>query len=411
MDYESAREYIKNLTGRGICPGLDAVTSLLDKLENPHEGLDIIHIAGTNGKGSVGAYLSSILQCTGHTVMRFVTPPVGGYLDTFLYNGAPVSETDFAECVKAVKSAMDSLSEEEIFPTSFEAETAIAFLLAKRLRPDYLILECGMGGRGDATNVIPPPKLSVITKISLDHTAFLGSSISEIAAEKAGIIKSGTKVVTAIQHPDADAVIKSVCKEKGAELFIAGSPADILYNGSYTEFTLGNNRYKTQLLGSYQPQNAALAIEAMTVLGIDQAAISDGIANTKWPYRFERVKSFILDGAHNPDAAKELLSSLGEYFEKGDDVAFVCACFKDKDYRQIAQITAGFPSAVYCVKPPTDRGLDAKILADTFKSYGAQAHEKDTLKAAILSASEHKNAVVFGTLSILAQAKQIIEGI
>lgn len=411
MDYESAREYIKNLTGRGICPGLDTVRALLNSLENPHENLNIIHIAGTNGKGSVGAYLSGILQSTGHTVMRFVTPPTGGYLDTFLYNGVPVSETDFTECVAILKKAMAELEKGGVFPTSFEAETAIAFLLSQRLCPDYVLLECGMGGKGDATNVISPPRLCVITKISLDHTAFLGNTIAQIAGEKAGIIKSGTKVVTTNQHPDADAVIKSVCKEKGTELFIANPPTDILYNSSYTEFTIGDDRYRTQLLGTYQPENAALAIEAAKVLGIEQTAIASGIINTKWQYRFERVKSFILDGAHNPDGVRVLVASLEKYFKKGDDVAFVCACFKDKDYMETARLTADFPSAVYCVKAPTERGLDAKTLSDAFKTFGAHSYEKDTLKDAILSASAHKNAVVFGTLSILAEAKQIIEGI
>ncbi len=411
MDYECAREYILSLTGRGICPGLGAVSALLDELGNPEKNLDIIHIAGTNGKGSVGAYLSSILQCTGHTVMRFVTPPVGEYLGTFLYNGAPVSETDFAECVTTLKKAMTELEKDGIYPTSFEAETAIAFLLVQKLRPDYVLLECGMGGKNDATNVIPPPKLAVITKISLDHTAFLGNTIAEIATEKAGIIKSGTVAVTVKQHIDADLILREKCEAKGVSLTVADAPQSVIYTDDRTAFAYGGESYITQLLGTYQPENAVLAIEAAKALGIEQLAITSGIINTEWEYRFERVKSFILDGAHNPDGVRALAQSLEKYFKKGDDVAFVCACFKDKDYMETARLTARFPSAVYCVKAPTERGLDAKTLCDAFRGHGARAYECKTLSEAIEKAKQHKNAVVFGTLSILAEAKQIIEGI
>ena len=411
MDYKTAREYISSLTGRGICPGLSAVSALLDALENPEKNLDIIHIAGTNGKGSVGAYLSAIIQYTGHTVMRFVTPPVGGYLSTFLYSGAPVSEADFAECVSELKAAIDTLENDGIYPTSFEGETAIAFLLAQKLKPDYVLLECGMGGANDATNVIPPPTLAVITKISLDHTAFLGSTVAQIAKEKAGIIKSGTMVVSAIQHPDADLILREKCEAEGVSLTVADAPQSIIYNPDYTAFSYGGESYRTQLLGTYQPENAALAIEAAKALGLGSAAIRNGIAAAKWEYRFEKCKSFILDGAHNPDGVKALAESLKKYFKKGDDIAFVCACFRDKDYMETARLTATFPSAVYCVKAPTERGLDAKTLCEAFTKHGAKAYECPTLDTAIRSAAKHKNAVVFGTLSILSEAKQIIEGI
>ena len=408
MDYTTLKEYIKSLTGRGIVPGLDTIKSLLTELGNPQNSLRVIHVAGTNGKGSFGAYLSSIIESSSIQCGRFVSPCVGEYKNTFLINGNCVSEEIVTDCADTLKSAIETLEKRGIFPTSFEAETALAFIVFNRISPDYVIIECGMGGLMDATNVTDNPELSVITKISLDHTAFLGNTIEEIAFQKAGIIKSGRPVVCADGQNDAIKVIERICKEKGSEMFIADVP-QITELGSFeTCFNINNNTYTTKMLGTYQPHNAALAIKAAQVLGITDGAIKNGIRNAQWAYRFERIGKFILDGAHNPDGASALAKSLKAYTSP-ENTVFICACFKDKDFDKIAELTSPYASRVYCITAPTPRGLDSEVLCDAFKKHGLDATTSPTLKSAIDSALEFKNIVIFGTLSILSEAKEIIE--
>lgn len=408
MDYHQAKEYIKSLSGRGIVPGLGNIEKLLSELSNPEEKLNIIHVAGTNGKGSFGAYLSSIVIASKKRCGRFVSPCVGEYENTFLIDGESVSQDIIANCCQTLKGAMEKLEKTNIFPTSFEAETALALLIFAEVSPDYVIIECGMGGKSDATNVIEKPVLSVITKISLDHSAFLGNTITEIAEQKAGIIKPCTPVVSAVQDSNAMTVIESVCKNNASTLYIADTPTLTGTDDSKTEFELKDEKYTTHMLGTYQPENASLAISAAKVLGISDSVIKTGIEKARWAYRFERIGKFILDGAHNPDGATALAKSL-ELYTKPEDTAFICACFKDKDYNKIAEITAPYAKTVYCITAPTERGLDNEILCDTFKAHGAYAQCEDTLEDAIKKAYAFKNTVIFGTLSVLAEAKQITE--
>lgn len=408
MDYITAKQYIESLTGRGISPGLESLSALLELIDNPERELNIIHIAGTNGKGSFGAYLSSIL-CTAHKkTARFVSPATGDYMNTFLIDNRPADKAIFANCVQKIKKAVDTLETTGIYPTSFEAETAIAFELFKSLSTDYVILECGMGGRLDATNVIPPPLLSVITKISYDHTAFLGNTLAEIATEKAGIIKSGSKTVSFIHSKEANDVIVNTAKERNVPLYFSDAPENIHFESDKTHFNLSSTRYTTKMLGAYQPENASLAIKAAEILGIPQKYIEKGIAEAFWEFRFERIGKFILDGAHNPDGAEALAKSLSEY-SKNNDTAFITACFKDKDYKNIVKKTAPFAAKAYCLTAPSLRGLSSDILRDEFISHGTEAVSCKKLEEAIFLASKHKSVVIFGTLSILADAKLIIE--
>lgn len=407
MDYKSAVEYIKSLSGRGISPGLDTVSMLLSELKNPENSLKLIHISGTNGKGSVGTYLSSIICSANMRCARFVSPCVGDYENTFLINSEPADKNVIGKCADTLKQAVNKLEEKGIYPTSFEAETALAFLIFKHLAPDYAIIECGMGGRLDATNAVSKKELSVITKISLDHTAFLGGTLSEIAAEKAGIIRRNTPVVSAVQDCDAMAVIERVCDNLHSKLHIADTAELIKSDLSKTVFSLDGKTYTTHMLGAYQIQNAAIAIKAAQIIGIDETAVKSGISAARWEYRFERVGKFILDGAHNPDGAAALADSL-KIYTVPEKTAFVCACFADKDYEKIAEITAPYAQCIYCVTAPTNRGLAANTLADTFKKQGVASYTA-SLDEALTAAARFDNAVVFGTLSILAEAKKIIK--
>lgn len=410
MDYITAKKYIEHLADRGISPGLDSLSALLRLLDNPERSLNIIHVAGTNGKGSFCAYLSSILCAAHKKTARFVSPATDNYLNTFLIDSKPVDKSEFASCVEKIKYAVDILEKRGIYPTAFETETAIAIELFNKISADYVILECGMGGRLDATNVIPPPLLSVITKISLDHTAFLGNSVEEIASEKAGIIKSGSKVLSFNNTANIENVIINTAKEKNVPLYFSDIPENMSYEFNATTFSLNNIKYTTKMLGTYQPENAALAVKAAEILDIPEDCIKKGIADAFWEFRFERFGKFILDGAHNSDGADALANSLKQYI-KDEDTAFITACFKDKDYKSIIGKTARFARKAYCVTAPSKRGLSADVLRDEFLANGTDAISCHNLETAIDLASVHKNVVIFGTLSILADAKQIIERI
>lgn len=408
MIYKTAKEYISSLQNRGIVLGLDTIKLLLNCLGNPEKDFPIIHICGTNGKGSVGAYLSSIIHESGHTCGRFVSPCVGGYQNTFLLNDKPVCQQIVKQSLTKVKTAITQLENQDIFPTGFIAETALAFTIFSIIKPDYAIIECGMGGKDDATNVIETAKLSIISKISLDHTEYLGKTISDIAKNKSGIIKSNVPVVSAIQDIEAIKIIEAECANNNSDLYVADNPEIIKFNRNSTEFSISGQKYETQMLGTYQPENASLAVLAADVLGMPKIAIDKGIKNAQWNYRFERIGKFILDGAHNPDGALALAKSL-EIYTNPQDTAFICACFNDKDYNALAQITAEYADAVYCITAPTSRGLDKDILQDAYYSAGANAYAEPTLEDAIAKARKYKNIVIFGTLSILSDARNIIE--
>lgn len=409
MTYFEAREYISSLTSRGIVPGLDAVSRLLAALGDPQDDLNIIHIAGTNGKGSVCVFTETALMHDGKSVCRFSSPAVGDYLEMFTYNGIPVNETLYARAAADIKAAAQGLEADGVFPTSFEAETAAAFLMFSRLKPDYAIIECGMGGALDATNVIKNSIVSVITSISSDHTAFLGGTIKEIAQNKAGIIKPAGIVVSATQPTEAAEVIKKAAAEQSAELYFVGDIKNIVYHGDLTEFEYKNDHCAIKMLGACQPQNAALAIEAASRLGISRTAIKNGLSSAWLPFRFERIGKFILDGAHNEGAARMLAKSL-ELYTKPEKTAFICGCFRDKDYKSIAELTAPFAAAVYCIKPPTERGLPSAGLCRAFKAAGAEAHDCGDMYTAIDAASreEYDHIIIFGSLSILKEARDII---
>lgn len=411
MTYKEAREYISGLTPRGIQPGLKNIKRLCSELGNPQSALSFVHIAGTNGKGSTGAFLASIMNSAGISAGRFVSPAVGDYLETYTLDGSPVSPELYAECADKVRAAIDLLEKDNIFPTSFEAETAIAFLIFQRLSPGYVLLECGMGGRLDSTNVISMPYLSVITSISLDHKRFLGNTLWEIASEKCGIIKENCPVVTCAQNDEVMEVIDDFAQMKDCPLFIADDIENITVNDSETVFDFEGQSYSISLKGSYQVQNAATAIKAAQVLGISRSAVLQGLKTAQWDYRFECIGKYILDGAHNEGAARELAASM-ELYLKDKKTSFICGCFRDKDYDTIARLTAPYADTVYCIKPPTERGLEADILRNSFLRYTDNAYSMTSISEAI-SEAERRGAdaiVIFGSLSILKEAKELING-
>ncbi len=397
MTYSQTMDYLAGLSKFGIVLGLDNMHKLLSLLGDPDRRLKIIHIAGTNGKGSTGAFLDGILRAKGFRVGRYVSPAVFCYEERFEINGCNITHSALSKYVGLVREA----AENRLTPTVFEVETAAALLYFADC--DYVLLEVGMGGRLDATNAVHETLRSVITPIALDHTAYLGNTISEIAFEKAGIIRQNGVVISAEQQPEAAEVLKKTSAEKNAELTFCPKPK-INPDGSFDLKTYKN--LNIGLSGKYQYQNAALAIEVADSLFSAPEAVRQGISSAQWQGRFKIVKgdpTFIFDGAHNPHGAMALAESLSGY----KDLIAVCGCFADKDYKAIAKITAPLFKKVFTVKPPSERGLDADILKAEFLRYTDNV-EAAALETAISSAYGMKGCtvVVFGSLSFLGLAMQ-----
>lgn len=406
MTYNEAVKYVHSLSVRGIVPGLSNMIRLCDELGNPQDKVKTVHIAGTNGKGSFGAYLGEIMRSEGYCVGRYTSPAVGNVRESFLINGAPITEEDYAHCISIVREAAQRIEGEGFFPTSFEIETAAAFVLFDIRKCDFSLIECGMGGREDATNVIKNPLCCAITKISLDHTAFLGGTLEEIAAEKAGIIKSGAMVVSMPQCAGVSAVLEDKCEKEGVKAKFA-KIAQIIKSGlNGLDFIYEEKEYHTSLTGLYQAQNAALAVCAARCIGISDDSVRVGIERAKWAYRFEIIKEkpyVILDGAHNPDGAAELAKTVAQYFKK-EDLTFVFGVFRDKAYRKMAELTAPLASKIYTVTPPSPRGLEAEALAEAVREYNGNVTASDVESA--FKNADTRAVVCFGSLSFLKQARE-----
>lgn len=414
LTYKEAREYIASLAPRGIVPGLRTMEALCGAIDNPQDKIRTIHIAGTNGKGSAGAFISSILRTAGYTVGRYVSPAVTQYREIIRLNDEYISKEDYASVVSEIRRSARTVEKQGIYPTSFEAETAAAFLYFLRKNCDFAVIECGMGGLLDATNIIKKPYAAVITSISMDHMKFLGDTIEEIAENKAGIIKRGIKVFSANQNPEAFQIIEKKCEQESAFLTVAAEPvirsADP--DGICFDYRDLHDIY-IHLAGLYQPKNAAAAIDLCCFLGIDGDIIRKGLRDTKWPLRFETDESgWIFDGAHNEDAAKQLGDTINTLL-KGKRLAYIAGVFRDKDYDKIMQLTAPAADTIYTITPPFDRGLSSSELAKTASKYCKNVIDAgNTANAVRLCAKEnYDNIIVFGSLSFLAQIKKEKESI
>lgn len=389
MKYDEAREYVNEASKYGIVLGLANITRLCGLLGNPQESLKIIHIAGTNGKGSTGAFIEAILRSAGMKVGRFSSPAVFEYREQFRINGENITEEQYAEYINKIKNITDK--EPDFHPTPFEIETALAFLLFSEDKCDASIIEVGMGGMEDATNVITKSLISVITPIAADHTRFLGHSIEEIAKHKAGIIKDGGTVVTAEQSAEIMEIIRQSAKNKNASLFVADS----------------EEAYDISLTGAYQRQNAALAAKVCRLInGVTEENIAYGLKHAVWRGRFEKIcdePEFIIDGAHNPHGARALAQSIDLYF-KNRRIIYITGVFRDKEYEKIAEITAPLAEKIYTITPDNPRGLDNKIFAEAIKPFNPNT-EAVTLDTALKLCIKETDAVIiaFGSLSFLGE--------
>ena len=376
MNYDEAIAYIAQAGSRGILPGLDRMEGLLEKTGHPERACKVIHVAGTNGKGSVCTYIAAILQAAGYRVGRYVSPTIYDYRERIQINGRFIGCGELADWMAVVKTADEECqSRGTAGASAFELETALAFLYFRAMACDFVVLETGMGGLADATNVVEKPLVSVITAIGMDHMGFLGDSIEAIALQKGGIIKLGCPVVLNGDNAAAKEVLLNICRRQKYTWRVvyardaAGSEAS-LEEGQYFDYAHHKGLH-TWLLGSYQPANAALAIETVQMLadmgldGLNDSAIEKGIEEARWPGRFEVVSRrhlIIVDVAHNPDGVRALCDSVRLYL-KDRRVILLMGVFKDKDYGQMLRLASELSDTLITYKPCQERGLDAEALA------------------------------------------------
>lgn len=425
MNYSEARAYIDNMERFGIKPGLERITKMLAYLGNPQDKMQFVHVAGTNGKGSVSTMIASILTNEGYKTGLFTSPYVLNFRERFMINGTMITEEEFAQIMTKVSTVNDILAKSGCCLTQFEIITAVALLWFEQKKCRVVVLECGMGGRLDSTNVIKQPLCSVITKISMDHTEVLGDTIDKIAGEKAGIIKKCCPTVLAPnQCNEALGVIAEKCAEMDSALTICTTDAVTVQSMTPTinHIYYGEMRLMIPLAGPHQIENAVTAVNAARVisqrgLSIKESNIVAGIATARIPARFEVISSrplVILDGAHNPDGIDALCKSIDTLLD-GRSVVGIIGMLGDKEYeRSLSEIIPRF-SMVFTVTPDSPRALDAKdlaVCAGKFAGDDVTVKAFDNLKKAAEKAidimDETSAVVVCGSLYLASAMRPIL---
>ena len=424
MNYKEARVYLDEVSKYGSVLGLESMRELLHRLGDPQNELKFIHISGTNGKGSVLAYLSTILSGAGYRTGRYISPTLFSYRERIQVDREYIEKESLACHVTAIAAAAEDMQKAGLpSPTVFEIETALAFLYFKEKRCDIVTLEVGCGGLLDATNVITTTLMEVIASISMDHTDLLGDTLAKIAAQKAGIIKPDTMVVSAQQKSEAAQVIEDTCKEQHCTLQMVDESkiSNVHYGAEGQTFS-----YKTwenvaiSLAGSYQIKNAALALEGVEALrklgyALSDQQVREGLLHTAWRGRFTTLRrdpTVIIDGAHNPAAALELKESLERYFP-GKTLYFVMGMFKDKDYAQVIDLTAPLARHIITVETPGNpRAMPARELAEAVGKVNPSVEWADSVahgvEKALAMAGKEDAVIVFGSLSFLGEAADAV---
>ena len=399
MDYKESLKYIEETHKFGIRLGLDNMSKLLELLGNPQDKLNIIHVAGTNGKGSTCSFITSILKEAGYKVGLYTSPYLETFTERIRINGENIPEKDVARIVTLIKEKIEQMvSEGYSYPTEFEIVTTMAFYYYYEQGVDFVALEVGLGGRYDATNIIKKSDLSVITSISLDHVGILGDTVAKIAYEKAGIIKENGVVVVYDQSDEAKNVIKDICKEKNAK-YIEVKFDDINIkksniNSQVFDCTIIGQRYEDleiQLIGDHQVNNSVLALSAIEILNqlkhlnINKDDIRRGLINTRWPGRIEKIldrPTFIIDGAHNEDGARSLAKAIEKNF-KGKKVTLLIGMLEDKDIDAVLEILMPYFDKVITTTPDNDRAMNCEILKEKISKYVDNVISKENIEEAV----------------------------
>ncbi|MDR1138379.1 MAG: bifunctional folylpolyglutamate synthase/dihydrofolate synthase [Clostridiales bacterium] len=416
MDYGQAIVYLDNYNRSRIKPGLQRMERLLSLLGNPHLGQRYVHVAGTNGKGSTCKYIESILTKAGCRVGVFTSPYLVKINENIRCNGRDISDFDFAESMTMIAQALDKDTQLKSTISRFEIVTALGLLYYKD-KCDVVVLEVGLGGLYDSTNVINSPIMCVITKIGLDHTEYLGNTIQSIALEKSGIIKpNATVVVAKQQYDEVIDIVRSVAHSKNAQVVYVGDNSVVVHEDETFDCANIANISKS-LKGIHQIDNAATAVtvglQLSDMFGITQSDIVQGIADTYWPCRLEQVSSnpiIYIDGAHNIDGATALVDYL-IYQHQGVKFKFVFGMLRDKDWQAIVQLIRPIVDIVYTVTPDNPRALQAAELAEFLQSVGIQAQAcQDLQQASTVALNQPKSeiVVVFGSLYMVGYLKQLL---
>ncbi|MGO1369184.1 MAG: bifunctional folylpolyglutamate synthase/dihydrofolate synthase [Senegalia sp. (in: firmicutes)] len=429
MNYEKALEFIHGTRKFGSKLGLDNIRKLLELLDNPHEKLKFIHIAGTNGKGSTTTFISSILTESGYNVGTFTSPYLEVFNERIKINDRNIENNRLSEVTEKVKIKVQMMLDEGYnHPTEFEIVTAIAFVYFLEEKVDMVVLEVGLGGRYDSTNIINNPLISVITSISMDHMDILGDTIEKIAYEKAGIIKENSMVISYPQVEGAKNVLLNVSKEKNSNIsFLDFNSIKIdEYNdsGGLFSFSHQGNLYsdlKINLIGKYQIYNASLAIKTLLILNdmkkinISEENIKNGLKNAKWMGRLEIISNnpkVIIDGAHNEEGAKSLVSNIKKIFDY-NKLILVMGMLEDKDIDKILSIISPYADSIIATEPRVPRALSSEELVERIEKFNKNVvSEKDIKKAIDLAYKKYNKRdliVISGSLYLIGEVRGIIK--
>ena len=418
MTYEEAMEFIQNTNKFGSVLGLDNIKELLKRLENPQETLKVVHIAGTNGKGSILAYLASVFRESGYRAGRYVSPASFAYEERFRINEENISKENLCFYMEKLKEVSEEMVQDGLdHPTMFEIETALSFLYFADQKTDVVLLETGMGGRLDATNVVSRPICTVIGSIGYDHMQYLGTTLPEIAGEKAGILKEGCPVISYDNGEEVNAVIEAAAREKHCPIeFVNSAGIRVLsQNLERQSFAYRSSRgrfyekIEIPLLGSHQIPNAVTALEVLEIIKnyycISEFQTEEGFRNTIWRGRLEKLSDHPLifcDGAHNPDGAARLAEFLENNFTNRR-IIYIIGVLADKEYEKMIETTAKFANRIYTVAPDNERALSSRELAFVVRKYHTDVQERSRLASCLeevkKEAGEEDVIVIFGTLS------------
>lgn len=418
MDYQEALAYIHAVHWQGHKPGLDRTRALLAALGDPHKGLRFVHVAGTNGKGSTAAMLDSCLRCAGYRVGLFTSPYINRFNERIQVDGVPIPDGDLVRLVEQVRPAASAMAD---VPTEFELITALGMLYFAQERCDIVVLEVGLGGALDSTNVIDPPACAVITALGMDHVKELGPTLADIAAAKAGIIKPGSPVVSYGGAPEADRVIAAAAAACGAPLTVADFARLTLRGAGLEGQTFdydGLTGLTLPLLARYQPRNAVVAIEALRALRargwqIPDSAIRQGLAQVRWPGRFELLRRdppFLLDGSHNAHGMRATADSLRALFP-GEKFVFLVSIMADKDADEMLRLLLPLAKGFVTVTAPSPRAIPASELAARIEGLGGRAEPAGGIPAAVARVWELAAggpAAALGTLYFSGEVREAV---
>ena len=427
MNYQEALSYINDKDKFGSRLGLASIGKLLELLGNPHLGLNYLHVAGTNGKGSTSSYLAHALQSAGYKVGLYTSPFLERFNERIQINDVDIPDDTLARITALVKQGADTMVEQGIeHPTTFEILTAIAFIYYKEEKVDYVVLEVGLGGRFDSTNIIDKSLVSVITTLDYDHIAELGDTLGKIAYQKAGIIKQNGLVVSYPQAEEAKEVIEEVVLDKGADLYFSPNDKVVIKEenefGSIFDYSFQNHKLddlKITMIGEYQIFNASLAVTTLLVLRdknlvkITDEQIRQGLSNTRWKGRLEVLKrnpTFLIDGAHNLQGINQLARAIKLF--KYDRLILGIGILKDKDVNHMVEQLAPMADLIVVTEVNMPRKLDAETLASEIRKYNKNVFIEKEVKNAInktIELATDKDLIVFGgSLYLIGEVRTLV---